>query len=59
MTRREARIWIRQHFAGYVRMTDAVSGGENDVIEEVWKDEVARISKRILSGSPEGDPFNQ
>lgn len=59
MTRREARIWIRQHFAGYVRMTDYASGDEDQVIAEVWDDEIARISKRILAGAPEGDPLNQ
>ena len=59
MTRREARIWIRQHFAGYVRLTDYSSGDESEIIAAVWKDECERISKRILAGAPEGDPLNQ
>ena len=59
MTRRQARIWIRQHFAFYVLHSDYASGGETEAIAAVWQDEVGRITKRILAGSPSGDPHNQ
>ena len=62
MTRREARLWIRRHFAGYIRMQvfcseDDCSEHQSDAINAVWDDEVARISKRILAGADEGNPI--
>lgn len=50
MTRRQARQWLREHFATYVLNTDFGSGDEPEGpgIEEVLSDEKERIARRIL-----------
>lgn len=50
MTKRQARQWLREHFANYVLNAEFASGDEPDGpgIAEVLADEKDRIVHRIL-----------
>ena len=49
MTRREARQWIRGHWAQQIEWSDMpdLPPEYDDAISEVWSDESARIAARI------------
>jgi len=51
--RREARRWIRQHWADLIRGADMGGVGDmnNDFLDEVWEDECRRISERLVPGA--------
>jgi hypothetical protein len=49
--RREARKWVREHWAALIRAADmgAVADLESDMIDDVWSDECQRIAERLSS----------
>ena len=50
MSRRQARQWLREHFAHYVLNAEFASGDEPEGpgIDDVLADEKDRIARRIL-----------
>lgn len=48
--RREARKWVREHWADLIKYSDmgAVGDTGNDFIEAVWDDECEKIAKRLV-----------
>ncbi|MGQ2942955.1 MAG: hypothetical protein ACT6Q7_03020 [Blastomonas fulva] len=47
--KREARRWVRAHWADMVRNSDmgAVADLDNEHLEEVWDDECRKIADRL------------
>lgn len=48
--RREARSWVRQHWADMISNSDmgAIGDMENDFIDDVYQDECRKIAERLL-----------
>ena len=48
-TKREARKWVREHFASYIENADMGLDGDevNELICEVFTDESQKIANRI------------
>lgn len=48
-TKREARKWVREHFASYIENADMGLDGDevNELICEVFDDESQKIANRI------------
>lgn len=48
-SKREARRWVRQHWADVIAASDMGAVGElnNDHLDRVWLDECEKISERL------------